>query len=521
MKTADLYVRVSTEEQADKGYSQRDQEERLIKYCELNSINIRKIIFEDHSAKTFERPKWKMYLNHLRKYKFQSDLVLFTKWDRFSRNAGDAYGMISILRQLGVEPQAVEQPLDLLIPENKMMLAFYLAAPEVENDRRSLNILYGMRRAKKEGRWVSSAPLGYRNSVDQSGKKTIIPKEPAASVMRSAFTTLAEGLLIAEEVRRMVNKMGLRCTRSNFCRLIRNPVYCGQIFLPKFKDEDSQIVQGIHEPIISEKLFYDVQDVLDGRKRKARLHTKSNSDEFFPLRGYLVCPRCGRMLTGSGSKGRNHIFYYYHCLSSCGCRFKADVVNNAFIAELKMRSMKPAVIPLFKIVLKQVYEQTRSDNSYNSKSTTNELNNAQDRLKRARELLLAGDIDGGDYKKIKEETESQLRRLEAELADALEQQKKKVDIDKLLDNSIDVLSKLDITYLKANIETKRKLIGSIYSEKLCFDGINYRTASTNEVVSLIYLMNNKLSERKNGKEKPENFLSRLVVPTGIEPVSKV
>jgi len=53
--------------------------------------------------------------------------VLFLKWDRFSRNAGDAYFMINVLRKLGVEPQAIEQPLDLSIPENKMMLAFYLA----------------------------------------------------------------------------------------------------------------------------------------------------------------------------------------------------------------------------------------------------------------------------------------------------------------------------------------------------------------------------------------------------------
>ncbi len=56
MKIADLYIRVSTDEQADKGYSQRDQEERLTKYCELNNIEVRKVIFEDHSAKSFKRP---------------------------------------------------------------------------------------------------------------------------------------------------------------------------------------------------------------------------------------------------------------------------------------------------------------------------------------------------------------------------------------------------------------------------------------------------------------------------------
>jgi DNA invertase Pin-like site-specific DNA recombinase len=36
MKTADLYVRVSTDEQADKGYSQRGQEEVLRKFCDIN-----------------------------------------------------------------------------------------------------------------------------------------------------------------------------------------------------------------------------------------------------------------------------------------------------------------------------------------------------------------------------------------------------------------------------------------------------------------------------------------------------
>jgi len=83
-----------------------------------------------------------------------TDLILFIKWGRFSRNTGDAYNMIAILRNLGIEPQAIEQPLDLSIPENKLMLAIYLSAPEVENDRCALNVLYGICKAKKEGRWM-------------------------------------------------------------------------------------------------------------------------------------------------------------------------------------------------------------------------------------------------------------------------------------------------------------------------------------------------------------------------------
>lgn len=66
--------------------------------------------------------------------------------------------MISRLAKMGIEPQAVEQLLDMTIPESKIMLAIYLAAPEVENDRRSLNAIAGMRKAMKEGRHVNMAP---------------------------------------------------------------------------------------------------------------------------------------------------------------------------------------------------------------------------------------------------------------------------------------------------------------------------------------------------------------------------
>jgi hypothetical protein len=91
--------------------------------------------------------------------------------------------MISTLRRLGVEPQAVEQPQDLTIPGNKMMLAFYLAAPAVKNDRRTLNTFHGMRRAKKEVHW-----MGIAHYAVQSAKKVMIV---FSSLPRKTFFTLS------------------------------------------------------------------------------------------------------------------------------------------------------------------------------------------------------------------------------------------------------------------------------------------------------------------------------------------
>ncbi|SEA58320.1 recombinase family protein [Pedobacter hartonius] len=158
MAIAHLYIRVSTDEQADKGFSERDQEERLRTHCTRNNIQIGKVLIEDYSAKTFDRPEWKKIMTELKRTKGKNcDYIMFTKWDRFSRNTADAYGMINSLMLLKIEPVAIEQPLDLSVPESKIILAVYLSMPEVENDRRALNIFYGMRKGRKEGRWMGKA----------------------------------------------------------------------------------------------------------------------------------------------------------------------------------------------------------------------------------------------------------------------------------------------------------------------------------------------------------------------------
>lgn len=136
--------------------------------------------------------------------------------------------MTSTLRRSGTEPQTEEQLLDLSIPENKMTLAFYLAAPEVENDRRALNVFYGMRRARKEGRWMASAPIGYINKSTEGGRKFITPKEPAASIIRWAFEEIAKGQFAADQIRKEATKKWLKCSRSNFWSAIRPPCIVGK-----------------------------------------------------------------------------------------------------------------------------------------------------------------------------------------------------------------------------------------------------------------------------------------------------
>lgn len=509
---ADLYIRVSTDEQAEKGYSQRDQEDRLRKYCELKQIAIRKVIYEDHSAKTFNRPRWQELLIDLKKRKGQVDVILFIKWDRFSRNAGDAYQMINVLRKFGVEPQAIEQPLDLSVPENKMMLAFYLAAPEVENDRRALNTLHGMRRAKKEGRWMGPAPVGYANKITEDGRKYIAPKQPEADIMQWVFTTLATGQYHVEQLYAEAKLKGVKCCRSNFWNLLRNPVYCGKIYLSGYKDEPSCHVRGKHEPIISESLFYDVQDFLDGKKKTYR--TSVGSHDELHLRGYLICPKCGKLLTGSASKGRNAKYYYYHCISSCGTRFKSENANELFSRELRKFVPRPGMIEIYASKINAEYNKRSSVQRGDVKTMNDKIEVLNDDIRKARNKFLTDKIDEKDYYEFKRDCEKEIERLEADLIKVSSLVSK---IDGLLRKAIENLANLRELFENADVKGKRKIIGSIFPEKLVFDGFHYRTARINEAVELIYSVDKAFIKMKTGQTE-ENFdLSSLVPRTGFEP----
>lgn len=516
MKIADLYIRVSTDEQADKGYSQRSQEELLTKYCDINKIAIRKVIFEDHSAKTFNRPAWQKYLHDLKNKRGQTNLLLFLKWDRFSRNAGDAYQMIKTLRKFDVEPQAIEQPLDLSIPENKMMLAFYLAAPEVENDRRALNVIHGMRRASKEGRYMGAAPYGYLNKTNEDGRKHIVIDERAAEMVRWIYQKIAEGIFNSEQIYKLSKEHGFNKTKSLFWDIIRNPTYCGKIFVRKYKDEESQIVKGQHEPIMSEALYYDVQDVLDGRKRgQYKLKVTSTND--LPLRGFLICPTCGKLLTGSASKGRRKYYSYYHCTQGCTVRFKIDIVNDSFVGELKkyIPQTTPSLLEAYKSVLTEAWNDQTNHLRNDRKQLVEQIKALEGKLSYIRDLLSSKELDPADFREMKAEYTAKLEKLEVKLSASDDEP---LNIGSLLNHGINNLLKLDYIYETAGIEKKREVIGSMFPEKLTFDGFGVRTSRINEAARFIYMITSDLQSQKKRTNENLFHLSAREVPSGFEPL---
>ena len=513
-KKAIIYVRVSTDEQADKGYSLKHQEERLRNYCSIQGIEVVGFYREDHSAKTFDRPQFKRLLEFLKKNKRFADYLLFLKWDRFSRNAGDAYFMINTLNKLAVEPQAIEQPLDLSIPENKIMLAFYLAAPEVENDRRALNTIAGLRRARKEGRWVAKAPIGYLNARNERNQPIVNVDAKLAPVVRWVFEEIANGVYSAETIRKKAREKELNCTKSNFFILIKNPFYCGKIFIPAYKDEEAQFVQGIHEPLISESLFYDTQLVMSGRRRN--FPTKQTAKKELPLRGFLLCDKCGGRLTGSASKGRSAKYFYYHCTPQCGERHKAEEVNIVVGDEMLDIASNKQSIQLFKHeYLDLLLTGGKEVKEMQDKVRVEVLKN-KERLSNAQQLLLDGSLDPNDYKEIKNRYEPIIRDLESRLGDTTEAN---LELERYLKFGVFFFENLDQLYFDGDLILQQQVVGSIFPQKTSLGNLKSRTATMNLGVSLICRPGKDFSGSKNKKTRKNAGLSSEAPPVGLEPTT--
>jgi len=242
------------------------------------------------------------------------------------------------------------------------------------------------------------------------------------------------------------------------------------------------------------------------------MRLKMAVDEMLPLRGFLICPKCSKMLTGSASKGRSQYYHYYHCNPICGFRHKAQAANEQMVKEIKKYVSPLPELKLFKEIIISVFKSKTNIQRTEAKQLSTQLEEANKRLSKTRNLLLAGDIEADDYRVIKSETEEKINRFEAKLAVSV---KDTTDIEPLINTAISNISQLEILYTKGSVTQKRKIIGSMFPEKLTFDGFQYRTTRVNEAINLITLINKKLEVKKNGTNHLSSDLSHHVIPLGL------
>jgi len=331
-----------------------------------------------------------------------------------------------------------------------------------------------------------------------------------APVIKWAFEEVARGVYNIMEIWKMVKDKGLKIGKSQIWNLLKNPIYCGRIFIPAYKDEKAMIIPATHEPLINENLFDDVQDILNGRKRK--FPAKNTMKKELPLRGNLICRKCGGKLTGSASRGNGGTYFYYHCTKNCNERFKAEEANKAFKKELKKYQANIYAVEFLDAVLIDYTRLSAIDKTKKLGQLGVEVKTCQTRINSAQQLMLDRQLEAQEYREIKNEYEGQIRKLEAKITDidALDSDLK----DKLI-FCRQVLINFEECYEDADLIAKQQLVGSIYPEKLTIDNYLVRTKRVNEAILPICRPVTGFSNIENEKSSEFSELSNSVPGTGI------
>jgi site-specific DNA recombinase len=506
------YGRVSTDEQADKGFSLNHQEEMLTKYCEIKKYNIVKHYTEDYSAKNFNRPEWKLLMEYVKKNKHSIDMVLFTKWDRFSRNQEGALTVIRQMLDMGIIVNSIEQPLDLTIPDNKFLLAFYLVSPEVENDKISQRTKDGMRRAKKEGCFIAKAPYGYNNA--KVLEKTSIEPNIDAKIVLKAFKEVAKGIEAVEVIRKKFKeKYLLKLEKQQFYNMLKNKTYCGMIEIPEYKKEQAEVIKGIHLPIVDLELFKKVQNVLEGRKNSDAKFPSSENDSF-PLRGNFICPNCGKQITASKSKGNGGHYEYYHCKSSCKIRINKNLVHSRVNDLLNTITLNENAKDLFKEVLRDVIKTNTTDSKTRTNELKKELESINTLIENVEDKYMVNELNPEDYYKIKKRYSERISDLENRI-DTLKNNDN--DMIKYVDNSVELLSKLGNTFNHLQNKGKGSFLRVIYPENIILEKEGFRTNSENSLVELMTRIYGSSQNTEIKKAIPKNGFSTMAPSLGLEP----
>ena len=233
-----IYLRVSSREQADEGYSisaQREACRRLMKDRGWTLVN--EYVDAGESARTANRPAFREMLDRIAEAE-SVDCLVVHKLDRLARNLEDHVMVRAKLRKSGVELVSVSESLEESA-SGKLVEGILASIAEFYSANLSQEIRKGLGEKARQGGWPGLAPTGYRNvrfeSNSRRGEARIVPDDEQAHLVRQAFELYATGEWSVAKLHTELARRGLRTARgrviarSKIAKLLQNRVYIGKV----------------------------------------------------------------------------------------------------------------------------------------------------------------------------------------------------------------------------------------------------------------------------------------------------
>ena len=512
-----LYCRVSTDEQSE-GCSLEMQERFLRAYCLNHGYDVIDQPYkDDYSAKGHElnRPEFKKVYDYCRKHRYEVDKVLFLRWDRYSRNVEFAFAYKrKFIDELGIEINAIESPIDFNSGDWATLLGLYCGTAHSEDVKISKRTKDGIHGTLLKGRWPHKAPIGYLN-IRRTKHDCWVEVDPVKGpIIQRLFSEVAQGLELPTSIAKRIYPS---LPSTSLFHVLRNPFYVGKIHIPAYNGETEQDVQGIHEALIDQRTFNAVQNVLDGKKKEAPKMARTVNPVLY-MRRYLTCPVCGSPLTGAVSRGNGGEYAYYFCnRDHKHYNVRADAVNAGFVKYISKLKPNQTVLDLYNEILQDLRGERVQDNHKQADKLEVEMAALEERVNRVNDLYFDGKISLADRDMNIARYHEQIEHLKHKIG-AL-RLSDDMKIKEKLTYSINLISNLGSFFQSASCEVKTKLLGSIFPEKLLFDGKKYRTTSFNGMLNLIYQETKYLRGNKNENDCKNRSHSSQGWMMGLEPTT--
>ena len=248
-----LYVRVSTQSQADEGYSLEAQQERLAAYCTAQGWPVApEHIYVDAgiSGKTTARPQFQQMLHAAQVGTIQR--IVAMKLDRMARNVREFLATVDQLKAWHCDLVLVKESFDTSTPHGRFALTMFAAMAELEASTITERVMSGKtQKATKGGFNGSKIPFGYSYA---GGEFTINPDQ--AAVVKDIFIRFIQGetlLALAAHLNANVTPTatGGQWYASTVRYILSNGLYAGLAQWYPDGAKDAITVEGVYPAIIT------------------------------------------------------------------------------------------------------------------------------------------------------------------------------------------------------------------------------------------------------------------------------
>ncbi len=309
-----LYLRVSTQEQVE-GYSLEAQEVTLREDVKRRGKFIYQVYTDAGVSGIREDRKAFTALMRDAKNGCFGEVLVWTV-SRISRKLSYFLTVIEELRKLNIEFRSMTEKFDAATPIGQFSLTMMGAVAQMQRESWMESSRLGINKRAEAGRYNGELMLGYQRIPDEEdprgGNKLVIALGEA-EIVQSIFFLYASGkgykaIVNSLNDKELTGKMGKAFSIKAIRTILLNPIYIGKV---KCK---GKLVEGIHEPIISQELWEQVQK-RHAIKSKA---VKKEIDHDYLLSGILRCPECGNGMlpihvTSKRKDGTFRMNYYYAC----------------------------------------------------------------------------------------------------------------------------------------------------------------------------------------------------------------